>query len=172
MNRKLPTIWYFLLTVILVYGFLALGIAWLLKLPDNFYLPDWLSRTLGGFLIIAGIFFWAYAVRYLSVRRAFGTEINTSPESSSLITSGPYAYVRNPLYFGAAAAIIGFTILLRSVPMLIITILMIPHFYFIAKWEERELLKRFGKKYEEYMRLTPLFFFSLRKFKNRNNIKE
>jgi len=65
--------------------------------------------------------------------------------------------VRNPLYLGAIVALIGWTLLLRSVVLAIATGLMVIHFAFVARWEERELLSRFGEAYEAYRRVTPRF---------------
>ena len=106
------------------------------------------------------------AMQQISLRRAFGTEIYAPPSESVLVTGGLYAHVRNPLYLGAAIALIGWTLLLRSVILIVVTALMILHFIFVAKWEERELLMRFGDRYDAYRRLTPLFF---PRFRNRRN---
>jgi protein-S-isoprenylcysteine O-methyltransferase Ste14 len=50
--------------------------------------------------------------------------------------------------------------------MIIVTVSMMIHFVFVAKWEERELLSRFGDRYDKYRRTTPLFFPRLRSYRN------
>lgn len=162
MTRHPPPIWILLLAVVLVYGAVSVGLVRLLRLPESFVVPPWLAWSAGGLLILLGTAFLGYAIHHLSLRRAFGAEIYASAAESVLVTSGPYAYVRNPLYLGATIALIGWTLLLRSVILVIATVFMIIHFVLVAKWEERELLSRFGDRYEAYRRVTPLFLPRLR----------
>lgn len=157
MARRPPPIWIVLLAVVLVYGALSVAAVRLFRLPPTFTAPTWLSWFVGGLLILVGMAVLGIAIRHLSLRRAFGTEIYASPAESVLVTTGPYAHVRNPLYFGATIALIGWTLLLRSVILAVVTVLMIIHFVFVAKWEERELLSRLGDRYDAYRRATPLF---------------
>ena len=157
MARHPPPIWILLLAVVLVYGALSVAVVRLFRLPVTFTAPAWLTGIVGGFLILAGIVVLGLAIHHLSLRRAFGTEIYASPAESVLVTTGPYAYVRNALYLGAAVALIGWTLLLRSVILTVATALMIILFVFVAKWEERELQSRLGNTYDAYRRATPLF---------------
>ncbi|MFI5179794.1 MAG: methyltransferase family protein [Thermoanaerobaculia bacterium] len=157
MARHPPPIWILLVAVVLVYGALSVAVVRVFRLPSTFTAPAWLTWIVGGFLILAGMAIYGFAIRHLSLRRAFGREIYASPAESVLVTTGPYAYLRNPLYLGAAVALIGWSLLLHSVILAVATVLMIPHFVFVAKWEERELLSRLGEKYDAYRRATPLF---------------
>lgn len=129
----------------------------LFRLPPTFTAPTWLTWFVGGLLILVGMAIYGFAISHLSLRRAFGTEIYASPAESVLITTGPYGYIRNPLYLGATIALIGWTLLLRSVILSVATALMIILFVLVAKWEERELLSRLGERYDAYRRVTPLF---------------
>jgi protein-S-isoprenylcysteine O-methyltransferase Ste14 len=157
MARHAPPIWILLVAVVLVNGALSVAVVRLFRLPPTFTAPAWLSWSLGSLLILVGMAIYGVAIRHLSLRRAFGTEIYASPAESVLVTSGPYACVRNPLYLGATIALIGWTLLLRSVILSVATALMIIHFVFVARWEERELLSRLGDTYDAYRRATPLF---------------
>ncbi len=156
MARRVPPIGIVLLVVVLVYGAISVLVVRLLQLPYGLSLARpfvWLGVGLIG--IGMGVLGWA--VQHLSFRRAFGAEIYASPGESTLITTGPYAYTRNPLYLGASIALIGWTLFLQSVILAVATGLMVFHFFFVAKWEERELLSRFGKTYASYRASTPLF---------------
>lgn len=157
MSRHPPPIWIVLLAVVLVYGALSVAVVRLLRLPKTFVAPNAVTWLGGVGLIGIGLAVLGWAIRHLSLRRAFGVEIYASPAESTLITSGPYAYVRNPLYLGVTISLIGWTLLLQSVVLAVATALMIMHFIFVAKWEERELLSRLGAKYDNYRRDTPLF---------------
>jgi len=74
-----------------------------------------------------------------------------------LITDGIYAYVRHPQYLGFLLLTLG--MLVQWVTFL--TALMWPIlavlYYRLAKEEEKELEKKFGKEYLEYKRKVPMF---------------
>jgi len=91
--------------------------------------------------------------------KAKGTPVPINPPPQ-LVTTGPYAYVRNPMLAGVFALLFGFGILLGSVSLLVI---FTPLFIFINVWElkaieEPELIKRLGEDYFEYRARTPMFF--------------
>jgi len=158
MARRPPPIWILLLTVVLVYGAASVGIVRALDLPESFAIPGWVRWGVGAILIVGGMALLTAAIRHLSLRRAFGLEIFAPAVESALVVSGPYAYVRNPLYLGAGIALIGWTLVLHSVILVVATAFMFVHFFVVAKWEERELSIRLGKPYESYRESTPLFF--------------
>ena len=157
MSRRPPAIWLVLLSVIFGYGALSVLIVQLLNLPNTFPVPIALSRLLGSALIVVGISLLVWALHHLSLRRAFGQEIYAPQTESALVTSGPYVYVRNPLYLGAAIALIGWTLLLQSTILIVATLFMLGHFVLVARWEAQELSARLGPDYEAYRRATPAF---------------
>ena len=75
----------------------------------------------------------------------------------SLVTEGPYAYVRHPQYSGLFVIMIGMLIQWPT----IITALMFPVLVFIyyrlAKREEVEMIKTFGDEYQQYRGKVPMF---------------
>jgi protein-S-isoprenylcysteine O-methyltransferase Ste14 len=77
--------------------------------------------------------------------------------NGSLVTGGPYAYVRHPQYSALFLVMIG---MLFEWPT-IITILMFPVltfiYYRLAKREEQDMLILFGYEYTRYKRDTPMF---------------
>jgi len=68
-----------------------------------------------------------------------------------LVVRGPYAYVRNPMYLGAATALAGAALFYESLPMLayLIGFLLVTH-AFVRLYEEPTLRRRFGLEYERY----------------------
>jgi protein-S-isoprenylcysteine O-methyltransferase Ste14 len=88
----------------------------------------------------------------LMFRRA-RTTIKPFRESTTLITSGPFRFSRNPIYVGLVLVLLGFAILLGSltpfvvVPMFAILIDRV----FIVR-EERMLSEAFPDDYEDYCR--------------------
>ena len=70
-----------------------------------------------------------------------------------LVVRGPYRYVRNPMYIGAAVALGGAALYYRSLPLAgyVALFLLVTHF-FVLLYEEPTLKRLFGAEYEEYCR--------------------
>src|SRR6266480_1001984 len=68
-----------------------------------------------------------------------------------LVIAGPYRYVRNPMYIGAALALFGAALFYGSWPLLAYTaaFLLITH-WFVLLYEEPTLRRTFATEYEEY----------------------
>jgi protein-S-isoprenylcysteine O-methyltransferase Ste14 len=74
-----------------------------------------------------------------------------------LVVSGPYRYVRNPLYV-TDMTVIASTALLTQNWFLVITLLIyIAQLVMQLRLEERELRNRFGAQYERYLKAVPRF---------------
>ena len=134
---------------------IALQVDRLLGINDIFPRP--LSIILALPIFSFALFFIGWSV--LNFLRAKGTPVPSNPPPQ-LVTTGPYAYVRNPMLTGVFALLFGFGVLLGSASLLVI---FTPLFIFINVWElkaieEPELLKRLGQDYLEYRKRTPMFF--------------
>ena len=82
--------------------------------------------------------------------------VNLSKEQNELITAGPYAYVRHPLYSYLIMTIpphliIWFSDLLFFIPWIIIIVVS----HFVVSIEERGLVDVFGEAYVEYQKYVP-----------------
>ena len=77
-------------------------------------------------------------------------------EEPGVIRKGVFSIVRHPIYLGAILFYPGLLTLTFSIIAAIIWIFIIAFYYFIAKHEEKLLVKKFGKEYEEYMREVPM----------------
>ncbi|HXN09331.1 MAG TPA: isoprenylcysteine carboxylmethyltransferase family protein [Candidatus Acidoferrales bacterium] len=84
----------------------------------------------------------------------------------ALVTAGPYAYVRNPLYVGNTVIAVGFWFafsgglnILQSAAMLAFVVLMVAGVYAtIIPLEEAYLVESFGAPYREYLERVPRIF--------------
>jgi len=79
------------------------------------------------------------------------TTVKPHETPSKMITSGPYKFTRNPMYLGMSLLFFGLAIFLGSLvafsfPLLFIILM---DATFIPQ-EEKNLERRFGKKYIEY----------------------
>ena len=83
--------------------------------------------------------------------------------NGTLVTEGPYAYVRHPQYSGLFLIMIGMLIQWPT----IITAFMFPVlvfiYYHLSKREEGEMIKTFGEGYKRYMESVPMFIPSFKK---------
>jgi protein-S-isoprenylcysteine O-methyltransferase Ste14 len=75
---------------------------------------------------------------------------------SRVVATGPYRWVRNPIYVSALLIVAGETALFGSLPLLAYAGAMAVLFHlFVTGYEERALLRRFGSSYQEYRRAVP-----------------
>jgi protein-S-isoprenylcysteine O-methyltransferase Ste14 len=91
-----------------------------------------------------------------------------------LVASGPFAFVRNPLYVGNIALWVGFALTARLVWLApAILILLGLEYHAIVLWEERLLESRLGDAYREYAarvpRWVPTFNSGARKARREEN---
>jgi protein-S-isoprenylcysteine O-methyltransferase Ste14 len=91
-----------------------------------------------------GLAVWAR----LYIGRNWGMPM-TRRENPELVTTGPYRYVRHPIYSGIILAFIG-TALATTLAALIAAVVMAGVFIFSATREERFLAKEFPDTYPEY----------------------
>ena len=106
-------------------------------------------------LLAGGALLWLWSVVHFA--RARGTPVPVSPPPK-LVDSGPYAYVRNPMLSGVFLILFAVAFLIGSSSLLFV---FAPAFVGCSILEfklieEPELEKRFGEKYLEYKRRTPL----------------
>ena len=90
---------------------------------------------------------------------ARGTKAERSHDGESLITGGPYALVRHPMYFGTFSIGLGIIMILLNgwalPPFLIIfALIYIPQ----IRREQQKLTENFGDTYRAYCEKTPAYF--------------
>ncbi len=86
-----------------------------------------------------------------------------------LTTTGPYGFVRNPLYVGNIILCIGAVVtseLLWLVPITIFWCLGV--YSIVIRYEEEHLLKKYGDAYRRYLSEVPRWFPKILSVRNRN----
>lgn len=95
-----------------------------------------------------GLAFWARA--YLG--RNWGMPM-TLKENRELVTSGPYRFVRHPIYAGVLIAVFG-SMLVEGFFWIIPFALYLAYFAYAARREERMMLDEFPEAYASYKKHT------------------
>lgn len=119
--------------------------------------PSWKHAPFDKFFDAVGIAIILFGFLFRISARGYKQE--KSVESKKLITTGPYALLRNPMYFGSILIGTGIIIVLFNgwllIPSLIISLsILIPQIY----KEEEKLKKQFGEVYINYCKNTPRYF--------------
>ena len=128
------------------------------------------SMIIGFFIALAGELIRLWGVSWA------GSETRTTGGvgGTFLIVSGPFAFVRNPLYVGNILLYTGFGVMsLALFPYLQIFALLffLFQYYLIVKEEESFLIIKFGKEFEDYIINVPRFLPRLTPYKPINVIQ-
>ena len=77
-----------------------------------------------------------------------GPGMDTPPER--LVSTGPFAWCRNPMYLGHIIFLVGLTLSLQSVLAALITVATAVWFHLRVRRDEGHLAERFGQPYLDY----------------------
>jgi len=108
--------------------------------------------AVGALLFACGIALAVWARLHLG--RNWGMPMTQRAEPE-LVTSGPYRFVRHPIYSGLLTAILG-TALVNNLLGLIVVAVLVAYFYYCGIVEERNLAVTFPKAYPEYRSRTKM----------------
>lgn len=123
--------------------------------------PQWarvLALIVGFCLGLAGliVYLWgrvALGAMY-NVSSTLGTELYADHR---LVTSGPFRYVRHPMYLGIALAALGALAVYRNWAM-VFAVAVLPAFALKARHEERLLAAEFGAEWQAYADQVPAWW--------------
>jgi len=112
---------------------------------------DFIIWPLGIGIIITGFLIRLWATKHIGRRMAW-----LKKKGKTLVTTGPYAIVRNPLYIGNILIVMGLSVLSElawSIPFVFLYFFTLYHL--VAIYEEKKLLERWGDEYRVYMNEVP-----------------
>ena len=141
---------FFMLIVFLVMYFA--GASWIDGF--SFYLPDWM-RWAGFAIGIVTIFFWTWVQVTLDTQWSPQLQLT---KDHRLITTGPYARIRHPLYTGMCGWFISLSLLSANLIFLGACILAFAGLLWRIPREEQMMIETFGDEYKAYMQRTGRFF--------------
>jgi protein-S-isoprenylcysteine O-methyltransferase Ste14 len=122
---------------------------------ESFPLPldniEWLSYALGIPFMLAGVILAAWSVHEVSAIKIEAPKV--------LITTGPYAIGRNPMYVAWSLIYVGAIFLVNTKWLLLLFsfVLAYTHYRVILR-EERELEEQFGNEYRAYCNKVGRYF--------------
>jgi protein-S-isoprenylcysteine O-methyltransferase Ste14 len=126
--------------------------AWLEQF--NFFLPGWL-RWLSFVIGLFSVCFWIWT--QINLDTLWSAQLQLA-EDHHLITTGPYTYIRHPLYAAMIAWCLAVTLLSANWIFAAISLLAIVGLIVRVPREEHMMLEKFGDSYRQYMRITGRFF--------------
>ena len=115
---------------------------------------DAIARPGGIALMVAGIVLvvWAYAVL-----GAYWSGSISMREDHRVVTAGPFAYIRHPVYAGFLLGVFGGAIALADPLAFVAAVISVPLMRGRALAEERFLESRLGDEYRAYRRRVRMF---------------
>ena len=127
-----------------VLPFIVLGLVLTLLAPSLFSIPQSAaSAVVGAVFLVLGLIAWAWSVIL----------ILTQVPRGRLITSGPYAVVKHPLYTGVSLLLLpGLGFLLGTWLGLVFGIVLYVGSRIFAPEEEKALSSNFGAAWDDYAR--------------------
>ena len=112
--------------------------------------PRWVGIGLGA--AGAALFVWTLPTLGKNL-----TDTVVTRRNHSLVTTGPYRFVRHPFYVAVALSMLGNSLAAANWFLLVGGALVFTLLAIRSRIEEAELVARFGSGYEAYMRRTPRF---------------
>jgi protein-S-isoprenylcysteine O-methyltransferase Ste14 len=124
---------------------LGLGFHWLLPMPLSPPLP---LRIFGLVLLIISA---SVSLTASATMRKAGTNIRPDRPSTTVVSTGPFRFTRNPLYLSLCLLNTGIALLVCDlIPLLMTAVLIgVLHFGVILR-EEKYLAAKFGQAYADY----------------------
>ena len=103
----------------------------------------WIGQLIGWPLIISGI--------GLSLWAAIEAGEMDISSPKRLLTSGPYAYSRNPMVVGWSLIFLGIALVVNSIYLIVLFPFIVAYSHFVdIRREEKFLEQEFGMRYREY----------------------
>jgi len=117
-------------------------------------LPEWLRWVGIGLGVIAdGMIYWVFTHLGNNVTPTVVTRAR-----ATLVTTGPYRWVRHPLYLTGSLSYLGILLVAENWLMAVLAILGAVFLAIRTGKEEERLIDRFGDEYRRYMLRTGRFF--------------
>lgn len=138
----------------------GMGALWLVRQPlvGADLGTDWTLAGFGAGFMLAAAYLGAKRRRYLTPGILAGVpELEESGRGGRVLTEGPYAVVRHPRYVEVVIGMVGYALFANYAGVYLVVLVCMPVLHAIVLLEERELIDRFGKAYEDYAARVPRY---------------
>lgn len=150
----------------LIFGLLWIGLCFILwrPIPLTLSMPARvMALTLGVLLYFPGLALYLWGTRTLGemykAASGLGVQLNVDHR---LITHGPFAFVRHPLYLGLQIAALGGLLIYRTWTLVFVTVNFLG-LVIRARREEQALAAEFGEQWDAYCQQVPAWIPRLRR---------
>jgi len=151
LNNQRQTSFIRLAVIVAVIAFLKIKIFRDLAYP-NIFSSNHFVQACGVSICVLGIAFAIWA--RIHIGKNWGMPMSQKKEPE-LVTTGPYRFVRHPIYTGLITAMIG-SLLAEGLIWMIWLVCMGFYFIYSAKQEEKSMMLQFPDRYAEYMKGTKM----------------
>jgi protein-S-isoprenylcysteine O-methyltransferase Ste14 len=140
--------------IVRFFAFESVFILVLLNIKVWFADPFSILQLSSWILLILSI--WVVITGFLLLKRE-GKPDSNFENTSLLVKSGIYGYIRHPLYL--SIFLLGTGVMLKNpaLPQMILAVINLIAVYFTARIEEQEMISKFGEEYKTYMKETKMF---------------
>lgn len=145
-----------------LWNLISLGLALALKAVAGSSVPPWAFGVLGA-VVLATQAWRIWAAGFVG-RPARGGD----PAGEALVTAGPYAWIRNPMYMGTVIGVLAFAGMSGLwYAVYAVAVVMALVYGGALHYEEAFLSARFGEEYRRYRRAVPRLVPGPRPYGNR-----
>jgi protein-S-isoprenylcysteine O-methyltransferase Ste14 len=117
-------------------------------------LSDWFRVVMVG---VAALGVLLVSWGYWALGKNWAPSVNGVRKDTVLVTGGPYAIVRHPIYLGAFVFLAALSLVAANLFILLSTLGLLTLLYASIDEEEAILIDKFGDEYGEYMKRIPRF---------------
>ena len=117
---------------------------------------DWSFIIIGSVIFLTAIFLRRWSIKTLGNQWAIHVTGSSKLNNGLvLVTTGPYKYVRHPIYTSYILDLVGLAVIFSAFYALIFVIIInVPSYILRSLFEEKSAFKRFGQQYSEYKNKT------------------
>ena len=112
------------------------------------YISSYIRIITGVALLIMSLFL---------VREGMRIVFGEKREKPAVITEGVFGRMRHPLYLGSILFYVGLWSFTLSLFSALLIVIIVGFYHFIARYEEKLLVAKFGEEYERYIRSVPMW---------------
>ncbi|MGD0894126.1 MAG: isoprenylcysteine carboxylmethyltransferase family protein [Terracidiphilus sp.] len=131
------------------YGTLAVALLFAVVFATHAWGKPWTVPHIVGLAVAVPSF-----LLFILARVQLGNAFSVEAKATTLVTTGLYSRIRNPIYTFGALMILGVMIWVNRPSLLLFYVVLIPLQISRSRQEERVLTEKFGDAYLEYKRHT------------------